>query len=116
LNLVRNLKEHLTMRGFVALALAACSSLALAAPFFPGDTPPLFFPVSNTNTGSLDNCPGYTATNVLKTDSSLTADLTLAGSACDLYSSDIKDLKLEVEYQNGEYYQWAESRSCYKHS
>jgi alpha-glucosidase len=49
-------------------------------------------------------CPGYTASNVLKTDSSLTADLTLAGAACNVYSDDIKDLKLVVEYQTSEYF------------
>jgi alpha-glucosidase len=36
---------------------------------------------------------------VKKTDSSITADLTLAGDACDVYSADLKDLKLLVEYQ-----------------
>jgi alpha-glucosidase len=46
-----------------------------------------------------NTCPGYAASNVVKTDSSLTADLTLAGDACNVYSDDIKDLKLVVEYQ-----------------
>jgi alpha-glucosidase len=49
-------------------------------------------------------CPGYTASNLVKTDSSLTADLTLAGAACNVYSDDIKDLKLVVEYQTSEYF------------
>jgi alpha-glucosidase len=48
---------------------------------------------------SVDDCPGYEASNVKKTDSSITADLTLAGDACDVYSADLKDLKLLVEYQ-----------------
>ncbi|KAF2025912.1 hypothetical protein EK21DRAFT_75348 [Setomelanomma holmii] len=47
-------------------------------------------------------CPGYAASNVVKTDSSLTADLTLAGVACNVYSDDLPDLKLVVEYQSNE--------------
>jgi alpha-glucosidase len=51
--------------------------------------------------GSINDCPGYTASNIVTTDSSLTADLTLAGPACNVYGADIKDLKLLVEYQTG---------------
>jgi hypothetical protein len=40
---------------------------------------------------------------VVTTDSSLTADLTLAGTACNVYSDDIKDLKLVVEYQSSKW-------------
>lgn len=47
------------------------------------------------------DCPGYEASNVVKTDSSLTADLTLAGAACNAYSDDLTNLKLVVEYQTG---------------
>jgi alpha-glucosidase len=50
--------------------------------------------------GNPDNCPGYTASNVVKTASSLTADLTLAGDPCNALSDDIKNLKLLVEYQS----------------
>lgn len=56
---------------------------------------------SASNNTSIDDCPGYTATNVKKTANSLTADLSLAGSACNVYGSDISDLKLLVEYQSG---------------
>jgi alpha-glucosidase len=45
------------------------------------------------------DCPGYSASNVDKSDYGLTADLTLAGDACNLYGDDIKDLRLIVEYQ-----------------
>ncbi|KAI1765057.1 glycoside hydrolase family 31 protein [Hypoxylon sp. FL1150] len=44
-------------------------------------------------------CPGYKASNVKTTSSGLTADLTLAGEACDVYGYDIQDLLLVVEYQ-----------------
>jgi alpha-glucosidase len=46
-------------------------------------------------------CPGYAASNVETTDSSLTADLKLAGTACNIYSDDLLELKLLVEYQSG---------------
>lgn len=46
-------------------------------------------------------CPGYTAKNVKKTASTLTADLTLAGEACNIYGADIPELRLEVGYDDG---------------
>ncbi|KAI0386892.1 glycoside hydrolase family 31 protein [Hypomontagnella monticulosa] len=46
----------------------------------------------------LTSCPGYTASNVVETTSGLTADLTLAGEACNAYGTDVKDLTLEVSY------------------
>jgi alpha-glucosidase len=50
---------------------------------------------------TVDNCPGYKASNVVKGDSYLTADLQLAGTACNVYGDDIEHLKLLVEYQTG---------------
>ena len=47
----------------------------------------------------LDACPGYNASNVWSTASSLKADLTLAGSPCDVFGNDIKQLSLEVTYE-----------------
>lgn len=49
----------------------------------------------------LADCPGYKASNVMRSVNSITADLTLAGSACDLYSSDITNLKFLAEWQTG---------------
>jgi alpha-glucosidase len=49
-----------------------------------------------------DDCPGYKASNIVRRDSSVTADLTLAGAACNLYSSDLVDLKFLAEWQTGE--------------
>ncbi|KAH6625247.1 alpha-glucosidase-like protein [Boeremia exigua] len=46
-----------------------------------------------------DDCPGYRASNVIRSDSSITADLTLAGSACNLYGQDLTDLKFLAEWQ-----------------
>ncbi|RAH86113.1 alpha/beta-glucosidase agdC [Aspergillus japonicus CBS 114.51] len=48
------------------------------------------------------DCPGYKASNVKKGANSLTADLTLAGSPCNSYGTDLRDLKLLVEYQTDE--------------
>jgi alpha-glucosidase len=50
----------------------------------------------------LETCPGYSASNVEVTDSSITADLTLAGDACDAYGTDLEELTLEVTYETGE--------------
>lgn len=50
---------------------------------------------------SIDDCPGYTASNVQDDGGRVTADLALAGPACNVYGNDLTDLKLEVEYQNG---------------
>lgn len=46
-------------------------------------------------------CPGYTATNIQQTNNGLTADLHLAGRACDVYGVDLPNLTLTVEYQTG---------------
>ena len=53
-------------------------------------------PVRNAN-----DCPGYTASNVVRSDSSITADLNLAGPACNLHSQDLNDLKFLAEWQTG---------------
>lgn len=49
----------------------------------------------------LEKCPGYKAFNVKDSGNTLAADLKLAGKPCNTYGIDIKDLKLEVEYQTG---------------
>ncbi|KAF2113057.1 glycosyl hydrolases family 31-domain-containing protein [Lophiotrema nucula] len=51
------------------------------------------------NNATLDSCPGYSASNVQNDGSRLTADLSLAGTACNAYGDDLTDLRLEVEYQ-----------------
>ncbi|CAZ80513.1 unnamed protein product [Tuber melanosporum] len=47
-----------------------------------------------------NSCPGYKAINVKKTDSGLTAELQLAGTACDIYGRDLANLKLQVAYDS----------------
>ena len=90
----------------ILLGLAACSSLTNAAPLVHGvtdlATPHFAAPLARRAT--VDSCPGYTASNVVEKESSLTADLTLAGDACNAYSDDIKNLKLLVEYQTSMFF------------
>ena len=44
-------------------------------------------------------CPGYKAFNVHETAGGLTADLGLAGPACNVYGNDVEHLLLSVEFQ-----------------
>lgn len=46
-------------------------------------------------------CPGYSISNVQSGNTGLTADLSLAGPACNSYGSDIPSLKLMVNYDTG---------------
>ena len=57
--------------------------------------------LAGANAISISDCPGYTASNVKTDTNSVTADLTLAGTACNIYGDDITSLKLLVEYQTG---------------
>jgi alpha-glucosidase len=50
---------------------------------------------------TLDSCPGYKASNVKTSGTGLTASLTLAGTACNVYGADLEELTLIVEYQTG---------------
>jgi alpha-glucosidase len=49
-----------------------------------------------------DVCPGYTASNVVRTPYGLTASLQLAGKACNVYGTDVDALNLTVEYQSSD--------------
>lgn len=44
-------------------------------------------------------CPGYTASSVTQTQHGITAKLSLAGAACNVYGNDVADLTLTVEFQ-----------------
>ncbi|KAJ6024691.1 alpha-glucosidase [Penicillium herquei] len=63
----------------------------------------LFLSTGYASSESLDgttSCPGYRASNVKKEHGAVvSADLTLGGTACNIYGTDIEDLKLEIEYQ-----------------
>ncbi|KAH8690012.1 putative alpha-glucosidase [Talaromyces proteolyticus] len=46
------------------------------------------------------SCPGYQASNVrTRNGAVVSADLTLAGPACNVYGTDLDNLKLEIEYE-----------------
>ena len=47
-------------------------------------------------------CPGYKGSNVKRTSNGLTATLTLAGPACNVYGTDVQTLELTVEYQSSD--------------
>ena len=47
-------------------------------------------------------CPGYTGSDVTRTNLGLTATLSLAGPACNVYGTDIETLSLTVEYQSAD--------------
>ncbi|KAH6718573.1 glycosyl hydrolases family 31-domain-containing protein [Leptodontidium sp. MPI-SDFR-AT-0119] len=49
-----------------------------------------------------DVCPGYTASNVVRTPYGLTALLSIAGDACNVYGTDVDALNLTVEYQSAD--------------
>ena len=49
-----------------------------------------------------DVCPGYMATNVERNALGLTATLTLAGPACNVYGNEVDTLNLTVEYQSAD--------------
>jgi hypothetical protein len=55
---------------------------------------------------SVDACPGYKASNVQTTPSTLTADLLLAGKACNVYGEDVTKLKLEVAYETRTFFRF----------
>ncbi|KAJ2970724.1 hypothetical protein NQ176_g8046 [Zarea fungicola] len=55
---------------------------------------------SDTSNNALAACPGYKASNVKTSNNGLTAQLSLAGKACNVYGNDLKDLILEVTYEN----------------
>ncbi len=74
------------MKSVFAAALIASAGSVLGAAV-PGDLP----------TG---NCPGYKASNVKTSSGGVTADLHLAGKACNAYGTDLEDLKLVVKYES----------------
>ncbi|KAI0081490.1 alpha-glucosidase [Panus rudis PR-1116 ss-1] len=52
-----------------------------------------------TDPARLDACPGYKATHVITLGPKLTANLELAGQACNVFGPDVAKLKLEVTYE-----------------
>lgn len=50
--------------------------------------------------GNIDDCPGYSASDIVNTATGLTAKLTLAGPACNVYGTDVQNLRLLVNYDS----------------
>lgn len=78
----------LTKPFLLALCAWAAGSLAVPAP-------------APSASASLEQCPGYKASNVRQTRHSLTADLKLAGKPCNTYGKDLENLVLKVSYDTG---------------
>lgn len=55
-----------------------------------------------TDPSVLDACPGYKATGVVTKGSTLTANLVLAGKACNVFGNDTEVLSLQVTYETSE--------------
>lgn len=47
-------------------------------------------------------CPGYKANNIKHTSLGISATLTLAGNACNVYGDDVDSLQFSVEYQSAD--------------
>lgn len=75
----------------VLYVVVVVASIASANPLFP----------RQSTAPDLSTCPGYEATNVKTTSTGLTADLSLAGVACNVYGTDLTSLTLTVEHQTG---------------
>ncbi|KIJ63989.1 glycoside hydrolase family 31 protein [Hydnomerulius pinastri MD-312] len=74
-------------------------SLVTALAF--GKVPPLFQRQTSSNVTysmNVTDCPGYALGSLQESDYGLTAQLTLAGAACNAFGTDIKDLTIEVTY------------------
>ncbi len=90
--LVRRKRCYYTMAALGFATTVVLVVLGVTGAFAQHDAPPK---------RSANKCPGYEASNVVQGDSYLTADLSLAAGDCSLYSRDITNLRLTVEYQTG---------------
>ncbi|KUJ18315.1 glycoside hydrolase family 31 protein [Mollisia scopiformis] len=80
------MEDSESMAFFMSLVLAVTVVSAAILPRAETDDP-------------LASCPGYEASNVKTTASSLTVELGLAGTACNVYGTDLTSLTLEVVYE-----------------
>jgi alpha-glucosidase len=88
-----------TSTNMAPLSSLLCASLALAGSAVASSLSPIY-PRQNSTT---PDCPGYRASDVKTTANGLSAKLTLAGTPCIIYGTDLEDLTLTVEYQTGEW-------------
>jgi len=86
-----------TPLGGILCAVPVLSAFAFAAP-----AAELIERQYTDGSDPLASCPGYKASNVIRSVAGLTADLTLAGPACNVFGTDLPHLLLAVEFQTGE--------------
>jgi len=84
------------MTRFLLTAAAAVAVSTVVAASSPSSS----LAIRDAQDDALAACPGYKASNVKTTATGLTADLTLAGTACNAYGTDIDDLVLSVSYDS----------------
>ncbi|TFK33736.1 glycosyl hydrolases family 31-domain-containing protein [Crucibulum laeve] len=86
------------------LLLASKSSFAREPSLSQLQLVPETFAVSDdevvTNSLNVSSCPGYTLGSVKETKTGLTAQLSLAGSACNAFGNDIANLTIQVTYES----------------
>jgi len=92
------------------LGRALCAAAALTTIVSANPVPALLKRQSD-DAPDLSSCPGYKASNVQTSSTGLTASLSLAGTACNAYGTDLTDLTLTVEYQTGTQFSKAPSSS-----
>jgi hypothetical protein len=109
--------QHKKMAGRAALAAAGvvlCASLVYAqtptttsfraiftVPSDADNSVPLIPNINDPQAvNAQDVCPGYKASNIVRTLYGLKAQLARAGAACNVYGTDIEALNLTVEYQS----------------
>lgn len=98
----------------VAIVIVAMMLHWKAALFAGLTSAAAIFHRDGATTDALADCPGYNASNVRVTPTGVTADLTLAGAACNVYGTDLPNLILQVTYQTGESPLMTPSCSCYR--
>jgi len=64
-------------------------------------TASLSLPRDYASDDPLTKCPGYSASDVQTRENGLTAKLSLAGPACNVYGDDLHNLTLTVTYETG---------------
>lgn len=83
------------------LLLGALIAPALAIPLAGSALEVLERRQLSENNADLSACPGYNAANVQQSGCSITAELSLAGAACNAYGTDIQNLLLTATYDSG---------------
>ncbi|EPT05586.1 hypothetical protein FOMPIDRAFT_1034256 [Fomitopsis schrenkii] len=93
----------------VKTVVAACAVLLALCTVVVSESSPFsnqFFPSDDATTSTysynVSSCPGYTLNSLSETKTGLTAQLTLAGDACNAFGTDIVDLTLQVTYDTNE--------------